>query len=298
MTRLAGAVMMAVVMKRTMHRRAVHVVVLIAAASAGCGSSSPPAAKPPPKALTFLTYNVLADEVELDKRIPPLMKLLDESDADVIALQEVAPWFLERLGREEWVRAKRYDWTRFDGRTAAPGGQFILSKLPIASARFAVLPGPQRRTAVAATLQVDGRSMAVATTHMESLLEDGPVRAKQLDAIFPLVKDADDGVVLGDFNFGDAEQPDTSHLDKAYVDLWLALKPGDPGFTWNMEASDMARKGSFPNETSRRIDRILIRSEVWKPKAIRIIGDAPVTPGDRSLFPSDHFGLAGSVERQ
>jgi hypothetical protein len=57
----------------------------------------------------------------------------------------------------------------------------------------------------------------------------------------------------------------------------------------------MAKSGSFPGEKSRRIDRILLRSAVWKPGSIRILGDAPVMPGDRSLFPSDHFGLVGSV---
>jgi tyrosyl-DNA phosphodiesterase 2 len=250
-----------------------------------------------PRTLTFATCNVLADEVRTAERIPPLLALLRDSDADVIALQEAASWFLKDLMKQEWVR-KGYQAKMPEDGPVNPGGQFILSRLPIREVAYKALPGPQRRTVLTATLDAGGRRMVVATIHLESQLEAGPVRAKQLDAIFPLLRDADDAVLLGDFNFGDEEEPDTSHLDKAYVDLWRALRPGEPGFTWNIEASDMARKGSFPGEKSRRIDRILLRSSIWRPKSIRIVGDQPVKPDDKSLFPSDHFGLVGTVERQ
>lgn len=245
--------------------------------------------------LTLLTYNVLADPVGAKKRIPPLLKLLDESDADIIALQEVAPWFMKMLLSEEWVAKKRYQFTKAGKKILMPGGQLILSKHPIERAIFRILPGRQRRTVLVATLRINGRRLDVATTHMESYLEDGPVRAKQLDVIFPLVKEADDAVFLGDFNFGDGEKPDSDHLAKEYVDLWLALKGNKPGFTWNIEVSDMTRKGSFPGEPSRRIDRILVRSKGWTPKEIHIIGDQPVIPGSKDLFPSDHFGLFGTL---
>lgn len=138
--------------------------------------------------------------------------------------------------------------------------------------------------------------MDVATTHLESPLAEGPVRGRQLDAIFPRLKDADDAVFLGDFNFGDAE-PEEKRIDSAYVDLWKSLKANDPGYTWNIETSDMARKGSFPGEKSRRLDRILLRTPLWKAKGIRIIGDQPIPPGKKDLFPSDHFGLVATIAR-
>jgi hypothetical protein len=73
------------------------------------------------------------------------------------------------------------------------------------------------------------------------------------------------------------------------------VHPKDPGYTWNIEVSDMARKGSFPGEPSRRLDRILVRSNVWVPEKIRIIGDKPVVPKNKELFPSDHFGLIATL---
>ena len=59
----------------------------------------------------------------------------------------------------------------------------------------------------------------------------------------------------------------------------------------------MAKKGSFPGEKSRRLDRILLRSSVWKPREIRMIGDQPINPGKKDLFPSDHFGLLAGLHR-
>ncbi|HVE41995.1 MAG TPA: endonuclease/exonuclease/phosphatase family protein [Planctomycetota bacterium] len=244
------------------------------------------------KDLTVVTYNVLGDPVELKKRVPALMKLLQDANADVIALQEVVPWFSTALAKEEWARV--YQMPKIKPEDA--GGQWILSRVAIEKAAVHKLPGPQGRTVLVVTLKLGGRRLDVATTHLESPLQDGPVRAKQIDAILPRLRDAEDALFLGDFNFGDAEAEEKK-LDAAYVDLWKSLKPGDSGMTWNIEASDMAKKGSFPGEKSRRLDRILLRSSVWKPKEIRIIGDQPINPGKKDLFPSDHFGLLGVLAR-
>ena len=245
-----------------------------------------------PKQLTFVTYNVLADPVRTKERIPVLLKLLRDADADVIALQEVVPWFTALLAKEDW--AKKYQTTTI--RPEDAGGQYILSRHPIQKASNHKLAGPQGRALLVATIKVGERLIDVATTHMESPLESGKARAKQLDAIFPLLKSAE-AVFLGDLNFGDGE-PEEKSLDAAFVDVWKSLKPADPGSTWNIETSDMAKKGSFPGEKSRRLDRILIRSRVWKPKEARIIGDQPVVEGKKDLFPSDHFGLIGVLLRE
>ena len=242
--------------------------------------------------LTLVTYNVLGDPVDLKRRVPALLRLLEECKADVIALQEVVPWFTSAVSKEEWARS--YQMPKLKPEEA--GDQWILSKIPIEKASVHKLPGPQGRTVLIATLKLGGRRLDIATTHMESPLQDGPVRAKQIDVILPRLRDADDAVFLGDFNFGDGEAEEKK-LDTAYIDLWKALRPKEAGLTWDIETSDMAKKGSFPGEKSRRLDRILLRSSVWKPKEIRIIGDQPLNAGKKDLFPSDHFGLMGAVTR-
>lgn len=286
--------------------RALRLLLLIVCcgdALVGCrnpGSEQPPAdpaprVAPGPDRLTIVTYNVLADRVGEPGRSRAVLDLLERADADVIALQEVAPWFLDELSGEAWVR-RRYHGTEIDGRLAAPGGQYILTKLAIERSAVEVLPGEPRRTVLVAWLRAGSDRLAVATTHLESLLDDGPVRARQLDRIFSMLGDGTDAVVLGDFNFGDGE-PEEARIPPSYVDLWTALRPGEPGFTWDMERSPMARQGSFDGERSRRLDRILVRSARWVPSRIEIVGDAAIDAAG-GLFPSDHFGLLGEIRSQ
>lgn len=247
-----------------------------------------------PSTLRVLTYNVLADPLRVPERVPPLLTLLREADADIIALQEVAPWFMRLLHEQPWVRA--YHETTVDGVRAFPGGQYILSRYPIRDCSASVLPGRQRRTVLYADVEIGDMAMRVATTHMESFLDDGPVRAKQLDLIFGGLRGVEHALFLGDFNFGDGE-PEGASLDPAYRDLWLGLRSGEPGFTWDIDKSDLARESSFVGEPSRRLDRILLRSKTWRGRSIEIIGDEPVAPGKRDLFPSDHFGLSAELVR-
>jgi len=265
-------------------------VLLLLAAFAARAQDTP---KERPKTMTVVTYNILGDGFEKEKRWPALLAILGDSKADVIALQEAVPAFLALLAKEKW--AKDYVAAKVDGNT---GGQVILSRWPVSRSRLEMLSGRQRRTALIAEIEpFKGESIAVATTHMESPLEAGATRAKQLDEIFRALKDKADAVVLGDFNFGDGEQPDTGRLDKDYADAWTALRGKDAGLTYDLERNPLAELGKFKGEKSRRIDRVLVRSGPWKPKEIRIIGDAPLAD-DAKLFPSDHFGLLAVLERE
>ena len=276
---------------------------------AGCGraprdddGTTPrsPTTPPTPSHLRLLSYNVLADPVAVEQRIPALLRTIAAAQPDVLALQEVAPWFLAWLEGAKWFAG--FELARIAGDVARPNGQVIASRLPIRTSRFVALPGDQARTLLISELELDARArVVVATTHMESFLEDGSIRAAQLDRIFaelaPAGRDPSVAatVFAGDLNFGDGEQPETAHLDPGFVDAWTHLRPGEPGFTWDIEASEMARRGSFVGEPSRRLDRILIRSREWAPRSIAIVGDRPVEPGRRELFPSDHFGLLAEL---
>lgn len=285
---------------------------------------TPPAAEPPAK-LTLLTYNVLEHREAVEKRLPALFKILDESKADAIALQEVSPWFLDALRKQPWFA--KYRLAKPDGDDPVPGGLVLLSKYEIQKAAYTTLPGRLGRGVLTASIRIpvsaarqtdpkepeprpdetrrppapskgSEQALAIATVHLESFLDDGEVRAAQLGIAFELLKEAGDAVLLGDFNFGDADRWETEALDRTYADLWPTLKPKDPGFTWNIESSGLAKRNSFPDEPSRRLDRILVRSQTWRPSDVRIVGDRPVEPGRKDLFPSDHFGVVGTLERK
>jgi poly(A) polymerase len=254
--------------------------------------SNAPVSKP--KAIRLLTYNVLDDERSVPERGPALLKIIKDLDPDIVALQELTPAFVTLLGKEDWIR-QSYKMRSEEGEQLIFEELCILSKFPILHLEFRRLPGWLRRSVLVATISAHGRTLAVATSHLDSFMEDGPTRAEQMDLIFPMLKSADDAVFMGDFNFGDGEEPDTSHIDKSYADLWRTVFKDDPGYTWNIERSEMAKKGSFPDEKSRRLDRILLRSDFFVPESIKILGDAPIDPQRPALFPSDHFGLTGSI---
>jgi endonuclease/exonuclease/phosphatase family metal-dependent hydrolase len=271
----------------------------------GCGAAPPASTERKPSAsesdgrptrLRVLTYNVLADPVAVERRVPALLSIFRDADADVLLLQEVAAWFVEILEREGWLTDYRA--ATIDGRLALPNGQMILSRFPIARSRARRLTGRQGRTVLISTITLaPGDELVLATTHMESFLEDGPTRAVQLDEIFAeLAGETAPTLFGGDLNFGDGEQPDTAHLDPNFVDLWKALHPNDPGLTWNIERSPMAAAGSFVGEPSRRLDRLLLRGSAWAAKSIEIVGDRSIS-GDPWLFPSDHFGLVAELSR-
>jgi len=245
--------------------------------------------------LTLVTYNVLADPYRAALRMPTLLAILKATEADIIALQEVTPWFWRMLRKQPWVR--HYHRTPIGPGGGVPGGLLILSRFPITRTLVATMPGRQGRKGLLADLRVDNTTLAVVTCHLESFLADGKIRADQLALIFPLLQHAPDAVLLGDLNFAENAQPETKQLLKTYRDLWIALRKDAPGYTWDNERSTMARRAALAGEESRRLDRILWRSEQWRPHTVRIIGTRPVAPDLPDLFPSDHFGLMGVLQR-
>lgn len=242
-----------------------------------------------PTELRIVTYNVLADPVHVETRVSELFRILRDSHADIIVLQEFAPWMAQKLLQEPWVAG--YHRPLRDNKTVIAHEYLVLSKYPIIDFYSKPLPGKQHRVFFLVTLDIAGVRTAITTCHLESLLEDGPMRAAQLDIYFEQLTPFDEAFFAGDFNFGDGEQPDSNHLSAGFSDAWLKVHPQNPGYTWDVEKSRFARQESFPGESSRRLDRILFKSSRWQVVSATIIGDQPLDGKRRMQFPSDHFGL-------
>ena len=242
----------------------------------------------------ILTYNVLADSSEKRRRLGKLFKILRTSKADIIALQEVSPWFVKRLKRQRWF--KKYYTPRYRRgrrkrrRIIYDGGLLILSKKPIKIYSMGPLPGYTNRTYLIVRTKIRNVNFTIATCHLESPLDAFDARARQLDFFFDKLAVFENAILLGDFNFGDHELPETNHLPNEFVDVWRITNGFNRGYTWNIEKNPMAKSGSFVGETSRRLDRILIKSKRVKPIKTKIIGNKPVKKHSK-IFPSDHFGI-------
>lgn len=242
-----------------------------------------------PSELRIVTYNVLADPVHVETRVPELFRILRDSHADIMVLQEFAPWMAQKLLQETWVAG--YHRPLRDNKTVIAHEYLVLSKYPIIDFYTKPLPGKQRRVFFLVTVDLAGVKTAISTCHLESLLEDGPIRTTQLDIYSEQLAPFDEAFFAGDFNFGDGEKPDSDHLPASFSDAWLIVHPQNPGFTWDIEKSRFAKQESFAGEGSRRLDRILFKSSRWQVVSATIIGDQPLDGKRRMKFPSDHFGL-------
>ena len=246
--------------------------------------------------LKILTYNVLTSGSNEPERAAAVLEVIRHTAADILALQEVPPWMMSAWCAHPWFTSQ-YHLTSTQRKTAACGGQCIASRTPLTAVTAMPLPGPPGRFLLSAHTVVAGAPLRIAAVHLACNLDEGPVRAQQLDAVFNAVRDDPEVLLLGDFNFGDGEAEER-HIPPGYADVWRALHPELPGYTWDIERSAKARANSFPGEPSRRLDRILIRSSRWQPAAARMVGNQPVRPDQPAWFPSDHFGLLGIVTLQ
>jgi endonuclease/exonuclease/phosphatase family metal-dependent hydrolase len=80
----------------------------------------------------------------------------------------------------------------------------------------------------------------------------------------------------------------------AYRDAWQTLHPDDPGHTFS-PGNPMLSAGTWPQETGRRIDYLLIRCADHGPTldTVRcaLLADHPVN----GTWPSDHFGVVADL---
>jgi len=135
----------------------------------------------------------------------------------------------------------------------------------------------QRPRLLQVDLSVPGtsRPLTVATTCLD--WRDANNRAASLDTIFSLLTAHDDVVLLGDFNFDAQSEPETSHIDSDYIDVWSGLNPNAHGFTWDPIHNGYAKQ-SDPESLPSRIDRIFVKSTHWLPRLIKLVGCSSADP--------------------
>lgn len=257
--------------------RAVLVCLLVAALAAE--EAAPPG-------LTVMTWNCFAEPRRPADRSAAIVDHLVAQDPDIAVLQEVAPWLRGRLLTEPRLRGWRS--TVIDGRSEAPGGLFVLSRFPIATSRILVLPSRLDRCALLTEIAVGGRTLRVVNVHLDSLPGHADVRALQLRALRAELLAGDDVLLAGDVNFPDGAAEE-AELPPEFTDLWRALRPHEPGLTWDPARNPMA------SGDAGRIDRLLLRSRAWRGIAIDLTADRPVALREPELFPSDHFAVVARL---
>lgn len=244
--------------------------------------------------LVLVTYNLWFGKFLWRERFAALLDVVRDCDPDLIALQEVTIRHLRCLLEDAWVR-REFRLSDVTGETLQPHGVLLLSRVPLRALGLRELPSNKDRKLLVAELALGARSASVGNRHLESSASATPLRLVQLDEALPTLLGAPYRLLMGDFNFDPAED-EQDRLAAHYRDLWAELRRDEPGYT---EDTDLNRMRLLHKNRRKqaRFDRILLCSSRpgWEPESIELIGTRPIAENAPEVFPSDHFGLAGSL---
>ncbi len=234
--------------------------------------------------MRLLTWNIDMAPVSLEQRMEAIARRVEALDPDVIALQEVTEKSQALLEQSPW----------FYGAQSIPRGPEDMHYYTMLYARDGFATGERlafknsnmERDLVVG--QAHGSSLAVASSHLESLSKHADIRAVQFEAAMSRLSAASCAVFMGDMNLiaGVDEEP---VLPSGWVDGWLACdKPESDGYTFDCERNALARKYRT------RLDRAYCRlGEVYRLATVELVGTAQIAPG---LYCSDHFGLVVELQ--
>jgi endonuclease/exonuclease/phosphatase family metal-dependent hydrolase len=251
--------------------------------------------------IRLLTINALI-RGDVRRRLRALAAILEESDYDIVCLQEVLHSGSVRLLRRH---TPGFGHRLASGFPLLHGGLMLLSRWQLVRAGFTRYPiGRPLRTellmrkgAQVAVVDTPGGALAVVNTHL-SANRDGDwaldnrytrIARRELDTLAGLVAALDPGlpvVVAGDFNVPRDSVAFTAFAEAAGLRDVLA---GDPAPTYRPTAR-------FPAPPA--LDQVLVRSTPDRTLAARarlVLRDAVVLPGGRTGYLSDHYGIEAEL---
>jgi len=241
------------------------------------------------KELKIMTWNVWFDQNSMEMRLPKIFELISDHNPDVVCLQEVIPSFCKKLVNQKWVKENYYVSDTI-GNTLNSYGVLILSKIPLSRMYLKTLDTMMDRSLLVAEMMINNERVDVATVHLESLEIGIDFRRKQLQDIFPFIKQTPHSFFVGDFNFCSKWDKEQSNLDSSYSDVWDVLHPNE----WK---PTLGLNYPISKYEPARFDRMMMKSSKWKPVEIALFGDKKIGELDgQDQFPSDHLGLIGRFE--
>jgi tyrosyl-DNA phosphodiesterase 2 len=190
--------------------------------------------------------------------------------------------------------------------------QFQLSKLPVKSFSTKAFSNSimGRELCIAELEDVSGKSLVVATSHLESPCPGPPTwdqmfskeRVEQANEALNLLKSYPNVVFGGDMNWDDKKDGQYPLLS-GWVDAWSELRPNETGWTYDTKSNQMLTGN---RKLQHRLDRFVCHLRDLKISSIDMIGMDEI-PGVsytkekkvRSeikqlvlpVLPSDHYGL-------
>ncbi|KAJ3689022.1 hypothetical protein LUZ61_018186 [Rhynchospora tenuis] len=269
--------------------------------------------------VTVMSYNVwFREDLELVKRMEALGELIQLYKPDLMCFQEVTPNIYGIFENSIWWKEYKCS-VPHQLAEERPYFCMLLSKLPVKS--FSCTPFSNsvmgRELCKAEITLPDGKTLIVATTHLESPCPAPPTwnqmyskeRVAQAQQSVNLLEASPNIIFAGDMNWDDkADGP--FPLTKIWTDAWTQLRPDEEGFTYDTKLNPMLTGN---RSLRKRLDRFLVKSTDFEATGIEMIGKDAI-PGvkhfkdkkvrnevkrlELPVLPSDHFGLLLTLRRK
>ncbi|KAJ4805766.1 Tyrosyl-DNA phosphodiesterase 2 [Rhynchospora pubera] len=262
--------------------------------------------------VTVMSYNVwFREDLELEKRMEALGELIQLFKPDLMCFQEVTPNIYGIFESSIWWKEYKCSVPR-QLAEERPYFCMLLSKLPVKA--FSSTPFSNsvmgRELCKAEITLPDGKTLVIATTHLESPCPAPPTwnqmyskeRVAQAQQSVNLLEASPNTIFAGDMNWDD-KTDGPFPLTKSWTDAWTQLRPDEEGFTYDTKLNPMLNGN---RSLRKRLDRFLVNSTDFEVTAIEMIGRDAI-PGvkhfkdkkvkkevkrlELPVLPSDHFGL-------
>ena len=245
--------------------------------------------------LTLATFNIRNITDRYAERKSFLGAAFAALGADIIGLQEVVfspPRQDDFLSAQLAARHYRGFDARFENNPkfgcailVGTGDVLLHEELRLSTGRVA------HRVLVALPGQ---RTLWFVNTHLHHVPAEAAVRNEQANAILSWLgaaPEADATVVVGDFNAPPSEPTYATMRAAGFRSAFMEANGEEPAVTWpsGIQTETMDTDGD-PN----CLDYIWLRGRV-KALNARLAANEPA-PGDRMLYPSDHFAIVAEVE--
>ncbi|KAJ1405574.1 Endonuclease/exonuclease/phosphatase [Sesbania bispinosa] len=262
--------------------------------------------------LKILSYNVwFREDMELHKRMKAIGDLVQLHSPDFICFQEVTPNIYDIFKQSTWWSVYHCS-VSSEMAYSRPYFCMVLSKLPVKSFSIKSFSNSimGRELCIAEVEAASGKSLVVATSHLESPCPAPPKwdqmyskeRVVQANEALNLLKKHPNVVFGGDMNWDDKLDGQYPSQD-GWIDAWSQLRPNESGWTYDTKSNQMLTG----NRTlQKRLDRFICRFRDLKISSIDMIGMDAI-PGVSfnkekkvrkeikqlvlPVLPSDHFGL-------
>ena len=252
------------------------------------------------KNFSIVTWNVDGiNKKKLESRTRSICNILLKFKPDIILLQEVVPEsegiFQEEMSHLYTIfKSRGTKNTYYTATFILKTGRNVYIKTSYSNTiqyKLSIMG----RDMLIVKLKIEGITLNIVNTHLESTDSFTKIRSHQLQQLFSWsqsIPKSEMIVVAGDTNLTNDELQGKEGLPVDWIDVWESLgKNEDTQYTWDMTRNDNIDIES-DDKPRFRFDRIWLRDSVPSrvtPLTFQLIGTERLA--DNDCFPSDHWGI-------